>query len=97
MSSLLRFEKVPTGKEILARAELIAEYAESINAEEVLIDGSPYLMSCLIKILDDKGIRAYYPYSRTEFFGEFLKAGKVIRHDVFDLEGLIPCESYKND
>ena len=91
IKSLLTFDHKPSQNEIECRAKGIAEYAEEIGARKVLIGGAPYLMSSLIEKLEEKGIIPYYAYSERKSVDEVLDDGRVVKHSIFDMTGLIRC------
>ena len=89
--NLLTFDDLPDDEIINNRAVLLAEYADKINAKEVMIGGALYLMPPLIKELRKKGIIPYYSFSKRISFDEHIN-GSVIKRTCFRHVGLIEAK-----
>lgn len=94
---LLTFDKKPDNNEIKERARLIADYAESINAEKVLIGGAFYLMTYLSKELALRNIKVCYAYSERSSVDQINEDGTVVKSIVFKHTGIIDEHVFDNE
>ncbi len=89
VGSLLTFEHLPSRKEIVQRAEELAELAFASGCPFAMIGGAPYLMGPLEDALQKKGIFPVYAFSIRESVEETLPDGSVRKSSVFKHGGWI--------
>jgi hypothetical protein len=66
LQRLLAFDTLPISKEIIERADAIAEIAKKAGCDTVMIGGVSYLIPTLERSLHSVGIHPVYPYTISE-------------------------------
>ena len=93
IKGLLTFEEIPTRKEILDRAAVIADLADAMIGDTptraAMIGGAPFLMGPLEAALKERGITPLYAFSVRESVDEVLPDGSVRKVAVFRHKGFI--------
>ena len=92
IKGLLTFHELPTMREIVERAQALAEIAHKSGAQEAMIGGAPYLMEALAPALRMAGIVPVYAFSLRESVDEKQADGSVIKRTVFRHAGFVRME-----
>lgn len=89
IQQLLTFDELPTKEEIQKRACLLADYAQKINAEKVMIGGAFYLITRLAKEMNKRGISVCYSFSKRQSVDDVQEDGSVIKRTLYKHEAVI--------
>ena len=89
VQDLLTFGTMPDLKEIVGRAEKLADFAKRTGAEYALIGGAPYLMGALERELKEREVWPLYSFSERVSKEETLSDGSVKKTNVFVHKGFI--------
>ena len=89
VQSIITFDSLPNHAELVERANLLAQYALSENAESVMIGGAPYFSSYVEQAMRYAGIKALYAFSKRECVEVEQEDGFVVKTFVFKHEGFI--------
>ena len=89
VQDLLTFGTMPDLKEIVERAEKLADFAKRTGASSALIGGAPYLMSALERELKEQEVQPLYSFSERVSKEETLSDGSVKKTNVFVHKGFV--------
>ena len=94
LKSLLTFDDLPDSKELLLRAQKIAELASREFCEDdrpwqAMIGGAPYLMAPLERALRARGIQPLYAFSKRESVETIQPDGTVHKKSIFRHLGFV--------
>lgn len=87
VQSLLTFQTLPKGSEVLRAAEKIAALADGYSS--VMIGGAPFLMAPLETALKKRGIEPLYAFSVRESREKTLPDGGVVKTQIFKHMGFV--------
>ena len=88
LKELLTFTSLPTSDDVYERAYAIAELAQNMLAERVMIGGAPFLMPVLQMALQKRGITVLYAFSERVSVEKEIE-GKVIKTNEFKHSGFV--------
>lgn len=88
LKSMLNFVGLPTSDDVYERAYAIAELAQNMLAETVMVGGAPFLMPVLQKALQMRGITVLYAFSERVSVEKEIE-GKVIKTNEFKHSGFV--------
>jgi hypothetical protein len=89
IQALLTFDEVPNLRDILRRANLLAEFAEYVGYSAAMIGGAPFLMRALEDALRERGVTPMYSFTRRETVEESMEDGSVKKTAVFRHAGWV--------
>jgi len=89
IQALLTFSALPTQREIMSRATVLAEIADGYGCDAAMIGGAPYLMSALEHELRALGIQPLYSFTLRESVEEHQPDGSVRKVAVFRHVGFV--------
>ncbi len=89
LTTLLTFDDLPEPSEIWDRAGAIADIASQHQATTALIGGALWLMTPLAQALQQKGITAYFAFSKRVTTEEALSDGSVQKVTSFRHAGFV--------
>lgn len=89
VSALLTFESLPSGEEVITRAEKLAQIAKTAGVEHAMIGGAPYLMGPLEEALWEVGVAPRYSFSTRESVEQTQPDGSVQKVAVFRHTGWV--------
>jgi len=89
IQALLTFSALPTQREIMSRATVLAEIADGYGCDAAMIGGAPYLMSALEHELRALDIQPLYSFTLRESVEEPQPDGSVRKVAVFRHVGFV--------
>jgi len=89
VSDLLTFDTVPTIEEMARRATKLADVCKRYGAKRAMIGGAPFFMSTLETILESRGIKPCYAFSKRVVVEETQEDGSVVKKNIFRHEGFV--------
>ena len=89
VQDLLTFGTMPDLKEIVGRAEKLADFAKRTGAEYALIGGAPYLMGALERELKEREVWPLYSFSERVSVEKTDPDGTVRKINEFRHKGFI--------
>jgi len=96
IQNLLTFSSIPTQREIMLRASVLAEIADGYGCDSAMIGGAPYLMSALEHELRALGIQPLYSFTLRESVEEPQPDGSVRKVAVFRHVGFVEPPEVKS-
>jgi hypothetical protein len=89
LQKLLTFDILPISKEIIERADSIAELAKKTGCDTAMIGGASYLMPTLERSLHSVGIHPVHAFSHRESVEQTDSSGVVRKINVFRHMGFV--------
>lgn len=86
---LITFDDIPSQDEMIQRAAKVAMLASEQGADQAMIGGAPFFMSCLECELKTLGIKPVYAFSRRESVELKKEDGTVQKTNVFKHLGFV--------